>query len=111
MLLNSSLDIILSLFLQDMLKVGMERRLHIPPGSAYTKMFPDPRSGECKYQTCVWADTSTYKAELVESHVTVACDPFHKHQILLAKADPTLFSSDARYLENHGGQGSLHCLR
>ena len=67
-----SFDIIPSLFLQDMLKVGMERRLHIPPGSAYTKMFPDPRSGDCKYQTCVWADTLTYNA-------TVACDPFYKH--------------------------------
>ena len=52
-----SFDIIPSLFLQDMLKVGMERRLHIPPGSAYTKMFPDPRSGDCKYQTCFFRQT------------------------------------------------------
>ena len=68
MLLNSSLDIIPSLFLQDMLEVGMERRLHIPPGSAYTKMFPDPRSGECKYQTC-----------FLGRQFYLACDPFYKH--------------------------------
>ena len=78
MLFNLSLDIIPSLFLQDMLEVGMERRLHIPPGSAYTKMFPDPRSGDCKYQTCVWADTLTYNA-------TVACDPFYKHWRFLVR--------------------------
>ena len=45
---NTSLDgkcCFMPLFIrQDMAKYGNERRLHIPGGSAYVKMFPDLQS-------------------------------------------------------------------